>query len=503
MTAFIKHPGGYLDDTPAFPNHVVEVATAVPAFIGYTETATYESQDLTNKPWRISSMGEYLACFGGPPSATALNITPPLTFRVSSTAPTISPAPARVFTVTSKDGKTHKDYFVFPAPGTTLYLLYSSMLLFFQNGGGNCYIVSVGSYKDQINADKLTAGIDLLTKEQEPTMVVIPDAVRLADIDAFTRVQAHAVRHCGEIRSRIAILDIYEGYKELADSPVSNFRDNIPINNLDMAAAYYPWLETTVLGDDLITPSKYISTADLTALVTNEGIVDPNVFADLKDNTGLLDRTLSTGSHAVAQALADIKRQLNRLPPSPAIAGVCTMVDNTMGVWKAPANVGLNGVTVPSVTLSDLQQESLNIDVMYGKSVNAIRSFPGRGVLVWGARTLDGNSYDWRYINVRRTIIMLEQSIMLATKAYVFENNDPTTWVTITTMIRDFLSGIWKRGGLAGRSPDDAFSVTCGLGATMTAEDILEGILRVTVRVAVTHPAEYIDITFQHQMQTT
>jgi phage tail sheath protein FI len=125
----------------------------------------------------------------------------------------------------------------------------------------------------------------------------------------------------------------------------------------------------------------------------------------------------------------------------------------------------------------------------------------GEGVLVWGARTLNGNSLDWRYINVRRTMIMLEESCRLAAKAMVFEPNVSSTWVTIKSMIENFLTSVWKRGGLAGAVPADAFSVHVGLGETMTPEDILEGILRVTVLVAVSRPAEFIEITFQQQMQ--
>ena len=132
---------------------------------------------------------------------------------------------------------------------------------------------------------------------------------------------------------------------------------------------------------------------------------------------------------------------------------------------------------------------------------NAIRPFVGEGVLVWGARTLDGNSLDWRYISVRRTMIMLEESIRLAAKAYVFEPNTANTWVTMRSMIENFLGGIWKQGGLAGAVPTEAFSVHVGLGETMTPEDILEGILRITVLVAVSRPAEFIEITFQQQMQ--
>jgi len=175
-------------------------------------------------------------------------------------------------------------------------------------------------------------------------------------------------------------------------------------------------------------------------------------------------------------------------------------VDATRGVWKAPANVSLNSVVSPAVSISHAEQEDLNVTTQ-GKSINAIRSFIGEGVLVWGARTLDGNSLDWRYINVRRTLIMLEESCRLAAKALVFEPNVSSTWVTIKSLISNFLTGIWKRGGLAGAVPDDAFSVHVGLGETMTPDDILEGIMRITVLVAVSRPAEFIEITFQQQMQ--
>lgn len=96
---------------------------------------------------------------------------------------------------------------------------------------------------------------------------------------------------------------------------------------------------------------------------------------------------------------------------------------------------------------------------------------------------------------------MLERSIELATKAYVFEDNDADTWGTIKSMIRDFLTRIWRRGGLAGATPDEAFGVRVGLGETMTAEEIVEGVLRVTVHVAVMRPAEFMAITVEQRMQ--
>jgi len=188
------------------------------------------------------------------------------------------------------------------------------------------------------------------------------------------------------------------------------------------------------------------------------------------------------------------------MSPGAAMAGVYTMVDNNSGVWKAPANVSLNSVVSTMVHVGNDDQADLNVTPQ-GKSINAIRPFVGQGVLVWGARTLDGNSLDWRYINVRRTMIMIEESVRLAAKAYVFEPNTANTWVTIRSMIENFLSGIWKQGGLAGAVPEDAFSVHVGLGETMTPEDILEGILRVTVHVALSRPAEFMEVTFQQQMQ--
>ena len=121
--------------------------------------------------------------------------------------------------------------------------------------------------------------------------------------------------------------------------------------------------------------------------------------------------------------------------------------------------------------------------------------------MVWGVRTLDGNSQDWRYISVRRTAIYLEQSIKLGLQAYIFAPNDANTWVTINSLVSNFLNEIWKRGGLMGSTPANAYSVAVGLGSTMTAEDIFNGILRVSVKVAISHPAEFIELSFMQEME--
>jgi hypothetical protein len=221
--------------------------------------------------------------------------------------------------------------------------------------------------------------------------------------------------------------------------------------------------------------------------------------ADEKDDLNL-HQTLLAKIPLYKTILGDIKNSLNVLPPSGAMAGAISMVDSEVGVFKSPANISLGSVVSPVVNLTSKEQEDLNLPLS-GKAINAIRTFPGKGVIVWGARTLDGNSQDWRYISVRRTVTMIEQSLKAASEAYVFEPNVVNTWVAIRGMMNNFLKDQWKQGALAGGTPEDAFSVDIGLGVTMTATDILDGIMRITVKLAVTRPAEFIVITFQQQMQ--
>jgi hypothetical protein len=189
------------------------------------------------------------------------------------------------------------------------------------------------------------------------------------------------------------------------------------------------------------------------------------------------------------------------LPPSGAVVGVYAAVDNDRGVWKAPANVSLTAVRGPSVNITHHDQESLNIDSEAGKSVNAIRSFTGKGTMIWGARTLAGNDNEWKYIPVRRFFNMVEESVKKATAQFVFEPNDANTWVKVRAMIENFLMLQWRAGALAGAKPDDAFYVRVGLGQTMTAQDVLKGYMNVEIGMAVVRPAEFIILKFSHKLQ--
>ncbi|MEM8571103.1 MAG: phage tail sheath C-terminal domain-containing protein [Pseudomonadota bacterium] len=516
----MKTPGVYIVEKNAFPNSVVQVATAVPAFIGYTETAANGNKSLRNTPWRISSMAEFHSYFGGGPTAMfdLVDAQTSDNTMLDSTDQKDPLLPA-VLSVNGKEKELQQK--------SNPYALYGAMRLFFQNGGGPCYVVSIGGYSDDIDADKMLSGIKLLEKESEPTMVVIPETTRLVRANAV-KVQQQMLMHCGErMKNRFAILDIFGGHLDRQSpvgDPVATFRNDVGINFLDYGAAYYPWVNTAIYQARDFTFENFTAEGRDALIDVLKESLDPSgaggpqfeiPFAEIDwikdgaiENAAAgeaptpenVDKTLRAIVPLYTQVMNELAARTNCMPPAAAMAGIYTMVDATRGVWKAPANVSLNSVTSPTVNISHDDQEDLNVTPQ-GKSINAIRPFVGEGVLVWGARTLDGNSLDWRYVNVRRTMIMLEESIRLASKAYVFEPNTASTWVTIRSMIENFLTGIWKQGGLAGAVPGDAFSVHVGLGETMTPVDILEGILRVTVLVAISRPAEFIEITFQQQMQ--
>ncbi|NET28627.1 MAG: phage tail sheath family protein [Okeania sp. SIO1I7] len=201
----------------------------------------------------------------------------------------------------------------------------------------------------------------------------------------------------------------------------------------------------------------------------------------------------------------DIKTEISKkrviLPPSSSIAGVYARVDRDRGVWKAPANVSLASVTVPTVKITNEDQENLNVDATAGKSVNAIRYFTGKGVLVWGARTLAGNDNEWRYVPVRRLFIYVEESVQQATEFAIFEPNVSATWLKVKSMIENFLEGLWRQGALAGSTAQQAFFVNVGLGVTMSSQDILEGRMNVEIGLAAVRPAEFIILKFSHKLQ--
>ncbi len=481
-----KTPGVYIKEQNAFGNSIVEAETAIPVFIGLTKKALDGTESLLEKPVRISSMTEYEKYFGGP------NVHEFTVFMDKN---------AEKDAISVKMENNNENLLQAKLEGK-LCTLYYHLAMFFANGGSTCYVVSVGDYPNgNIDKDKITNTIlPALKKVQDITLLVIPEVAQMPEgyADFYTAMLSHCAAN-----NRFAILDVPK------DVEIDDFRTKIGSNFLAYGAAYYPWLETTVLSDNDIDGA--VMNLDTTKdFKTGNDSLDTYIQKEFDEiNKGGDDEPLHRNNlhNALMQNLYEykllakkVKDYLNLLPPSAAMAGIYTMVDHSRGVWKAPANVSVSRADKPSKNITDNEQADLNMP-MNGKAINALRAFPGEGIKVWGARTLDGNSQDWRYINVRRTMSFLEISVKNAARAYVFEPNDANTWINMKCMIENFLRSVWKRGGLAGSTPEEAYEVHVGLGDTMTADDILEGILRITVLVAVSRPAEFIEITFQQQMQ--
>lgn len=312
----------------------------------------------------------------------------------------------------------------------------------------------------------------------------------------------------------MALFDVIGGRNPdpiLYTQDIQTFRNNTGLMGLDYGAAYYPFIGTTTMqvsdidytnlfGGDAKQLAPLLNPASNPNAAAAQILVNINNPSATPLTVTQYHNALLNASKTYTEIINQVLTIANVLPPSGAMAGVITTNDNQIGPWQAPANTSIVGASSLPINLSESQQGNLNMDAVSGKSINAIRFFNGIGILVWGARTLEGNSQDWKYINVRRTMTFLEQSCKLACHAYVFQPNDKNTWEAVKSMISSFLTSVWKEGGLMGATPADAFSVACGMGTTMTADDVLNGIMTVVVRVALVRPAEFIVLTFQQEM---
>lgn len=580
-----KTPGVYVEEISKLPASVAPVATAIPAFIGYTEKRVRNGKTLaTATPVRITSLLEYEEIFGGAFDEK---------LSVTLTGPSVSEA----------------DTSISVAATTQLspYALYNNLVMYFGNGGGPCYIVSVGLYTNLaipadpatlINVDDLEAGLAAIENEDEVTLLVVPEAIVLSAANRKT-INDKMLAQCNKLQDRFAILDAAVLGGTVNDDGIG-FRADVGTDYLQYGASYYPSLKTTIglnfedsgvaitdnrtggtftggktldhvlngnnvpvsatgtitiddfsaLAGDVVTINGHAFTegaaldwqaggtnvqaaTSLLAAITT--FADPAYTATRASNVITITAVPGNAGNSIALAYTDngspgatlsgptltggsaglkadktlynniikeIKKKFEvTLYPSSAMAGVFARVDFERGVWKAPANVSLRLVKDPTVMVTSEQQENLNVDATTGKSINVIRKFAGKGVIVWGARTLAGNDNEWRYVPVRRLFIFIEESVKKATEFVVFEPNDANTWLRTKTMIENFLTGLWRDGALAGAKPEHAFFVKVGLGETMTALDILEGRLNIEIGLAAVRPAEFIILKFSHKLQ--
>lgn len=580
-----KTPGIYTEDISSFPPTITEVETAIPVFIGYTEKTEIQGASLINKPVELQSLEEYRETFGG--------------------------AVAQTFVVELEEKSSNLPKTLVFDKKENPYLMDPAMALFYANGGGRCYVVSIGTYTNTLKRSDFEAGLEATRRVEEITLVIIPEAVKLEANDQYT-LYDRILDHCSRFNNRFAIFDVRPD-----DLDAFGFRNGIGTHGLSYGAAYYPHLQTSLLytyqEKGIKFKNSILDGKNLEQLIRFRSVLDRNnelnkvknriaeirdgfekehslwqlrkVLQEMKTGLKLVSESVKLVQRAVDfkdaldaveqwieeaknlshdgrvgapghqkqieklwNALVDddgfgfpalttvsakivketgtelgfdqnakekfqelftdrflgevydlLRKKYRLMPPSPALAGIYAQVDTGRGVWKAPANVPIEGIIAPAVRLTLDQNNNLN-EHQTGKSVNAIRAFTGRGTLVWGARTLEGNSNEWRYIPVRRFFNVVEKSCKQATFQFVFEPNNAQTWMKVKAMLDNYLRAQWRAGALMGKETDEAFFVKVGLGETMTQEDVNNGRMIIEIGMAAVRPAEFIILRFSHKM---
>lgn len=279
MATSYKTPGVYVEEISIFPPSVAQVETAIPAFIGYTESAFVDGVDFHAesilKPIKIGSLKEYEFFFGGAPDPTTIQV------------------------------ELKTDNSVKSVTVNGINLIYDSLRMFFANGGGDCYIVSVGDYNTATNGivkQELLDGLAVLEKEDLPTLLVIPETVHLTEAEAG-EVHAAMLAQCNKLQDRFAVMDIVDGDDEATptDDPVAKFRNNVGMNYLKYGASYYPWLKTTL-------PFKIDYDAIVGGTFTKNGApVSPVTSLFNSDVVGIINNLgTDIGNKTTATALTDI-----------------------------------------------------------------------------------------------------------------------------------------------------------------------------------------------------
>lgn len=598
----LSTPGVYISELPTFQSSIVGVPTAVPIFIGYTETAVDPS---SGKPMylqavSLNSLSDYHRYFGGDYDTRGVVTRVQGSdgdFQASVKIRSEHDPKTLVDQSSSFDVNTAAD--TINARRVAQFKLYSAMRMFFANGGDQCYMVSVNNYRGNyggnqgalpmpdaspapITAGDLLKGLDVAAVTKGATMLVVPDACQFPlvkgvgdDPDTcpgYSEVAVAMLKQARNLQDRMAILDLpgaldadHWTVKDLAAQAKVFYSAISPaVDAFGYGAAYAPALQSSLMTNNdivcrnlsgstqsiflmnsLLTaqalslfPGKNdadfsaqfqaiaahialafpVNAADTTPFGTQPGLVgllaaEPRSLVSLTrasptDAAGELAGTQSLDAYLenAVPLLGTIKQilasQLNVVPPSGAMAGVWSLNDRNRGVWNAPANMSISQVVAPKVDVNDDAQGQFNLPEN-GNAIDILRSFNARGTVVWGARTLDGNSLDYRYIQVRRTVIYIEQSISQALQQFVFAPNNGDTWSTVTEAISSFLTGLWQAGGLMGAKASDAFKVSCGVPATMSGLDVLNGYMIVNVAVSLIHPTEFIELTFKQAMQGT
>ena len=293
----------------------------------------------------------------------------------------------------------------------------------------------------------------------------------------------------GKLSGSLALSGGSDGTMEAVDAGVYIGTDNGPGKRTGIQSFIENTVASIIAVPGITMPDVVVSlVAHCENLQSRFAILDiPKELVktgDLLEYRSIIDTTYAAMYHPWVQVFDPVTRKPGYVPPSGAIAGVYSRTDVSRGVHKAPANevVQCSGL---SVNYNTGEQDILN-----PAGVNLIRALPGQGIRVWGARTASSNS-NFKYVNVRRLFIYVEQSIKAATNWVVFEPNNSSLWARVQMTVSSFLENMFRAGMLAGESPDQAFFVDIGT-TTMSRDDIMNGRLICEIGIAPSRPAEFV-----------
>ena len=346
----------------------------------------------------------------------------------------------------------------FMAEGSTSTPLSHAVFGFFLNGGGRCYIVNVGEGGSVSGTGRQRQGLQLLEELEEVSILAIPGFTDAASYDA-------AISHCEKLRNRVAVLD-----------PPRH------VSSIDQLTQIATPDAIDEGGDDAGDDSEDSS---------GEGGSDSAALKGLRPRVS--DGGFGTFYFPHIAVKDPVDGKLAWVAPSGHVTGIWARTDGLRGVHKAPANELIRGALDVSYRLTREEQGVLN-----PKGVNCIRFFAGEGIRVWGARTLAASSSEWRYLNVRRLFIMVEESIGRSTRWIVFEPNDRPLWKSIQRDVSAFLKRVWRSGALMGSTPEEAFFVKCD-EETNPTEDIDAGLVTTLIGLAPVKPAEFVIFRISQQ----
>ncbi|MFM0742106.1 phage tail sheath subtilisin-like domain-containing protein [Paraburkholderia xenovorans] len=453
MSVTTSYPGVYIEEDASPSLSVSSAPTAVPVFIGpftlASGAAVTPSQCI-----RVANWLEFTSQFSSNPTVAVA---------IVSTAPPSDPEPSPI----QREGATpvQADSYTYTATASVKAVNPAfDVKHYFQNGGGACYVLPL---LDPSSATELAAMSAAIESVVDITLLCLATG---APTTVYSDLNT--------------LLASNKGYFLIASSSDGA---TTPGTQADQTAVYYPDLNTS-----------YCSPRPLDTAIAVTGYTDA---AGKTASTMAQLQTVSTGAYSVASAAVDTALAVPlRLSSVAAMAGIYCSTDASRGVWKAPANVTVSGITGVSALVTDDQQGTMN-----NAGINVIRNFASRGVVVWGARTLAGTSdgdTSWRYIPVRRLFNSAERDIKKSMQTMVFEPNNAPTWEKVRSAIENYLNSLWKQGALAGATPKDAYFVNIGLNVTMTQDQIDAGQMIATVGMAAVRPAEFIILQFTQNMSS-